>query len=94
MSNQEQLETFRAVLLTAVNLFSETRKDTAKLKIQVLALKNSLSALDPAWNVLFQQSLVTAEKASAGKQSPAEIELEKVLGEVVHLLDPNENQEN
>ena len=94
MSDQEQLEKFRAVLITAVNMFRETRKDTAKLQVQVRALKNSLSALNPAWNVLFQQALAEAGKALADQKSPAEIELEKVLDEVVDLLDLDEHKTN
>jgi hypothetical protein len=94
LNDQEQVEKFRAALITAVNLCNETRKDTTKLQVEVLAVKNALSALDPAWNAHYQQALAEAEKALANKKSLVEIELENTLGEVVHLLDPNENKEN
>ena len=89
MSDQEQLERFRAVLLTAIKVFRETRKDVAKCQIQIIALKESFAKLDPQWGKHFQKVLEDMETSLASRRTPAEIELEQSLDDLIVLLSLN-----
>lgn len=94
MSDQERLERFRAVLLTAMNLFRETRKDITKLQIQVIALKESFARLDPQWSQHFQTVLADVEKTLESRKKPADVELEKRLDDVIVLLSVDKKRVN
>jgi hypothetical protein len=94
MSDQEQLELFRVVLLEATKLFRETRKDIVILQKQVIALKESFARLDPQWRNHFQSVLVEAEKSLDAQKPPAEGELEKTLNELIVMLSSDKKRVN
>jgi hypothetical protein len=94
MSDQEQLELFRAVLLEATKLFQETRKDIVILQRQLIALKESLAASDPQFRDHFQAVLVGVEKSLDAQKLPAEGELEKTLNELIVMLSSNKKRVN
>jgi len=85
-NDREQLERFRALLLAAMNLFRETRRDIAKLQIQVVALKSALATAEPLWEEHFREILKEVEKKIAAQNTPDDIELEKQLDDLILLI--------
>ena len=93
MSDLERLEQFRAVLLAAMNLFRETRKDIFKLQTNYLAMRMFLLSTNPSIESEAKKELdgfvKEAENRLADQKSDVETEFEKVLGEVIGLLELN-----
>jgi hypothetical protein len=94
MSDQERLEKFRAVLLMAMNLFRQTRKDIMKLQIQIVALRDSFARLDPQWGKHFGAVLRDVETSLADQKSAVDAELEKELNDVIDLLSLDKKRVN
>src|SRR5713101_7930038 len=91
MSDAERLEEFRAVLLTATNLFRETRKDILKLQAECLGMRMFLASVNPSIASEVKKELdgfvKKAEETLVDEKSGVETELEQVLGEVIGLLE-------
>jgi hypothetical protein len=86
MSGQEQLDQFRAILLLAMNVFRESRKDIAKLQTQVIALKEAIARIEPKWSQHFQGVLADVEKLVVDHKTSVDVALEKELDDVILLL--------
>ena len=98
MSDAERLEQFRAVLLTAMNLFRETRKDISTLQAHSVGMRMFLLSLNPSIESQVIKELDAcvkkAEQAVNAQKSDAETELERVLGEVIGLLELDQKKAN
>jgi hypothetical protein len=92
MSETEQLEKFRVVSLHTMNIVREMRKDIWKLQAHVLALRRSLSSLDPAYDKHFQGTLDAVETSLKNQKSDADQKVESLLDEVIGMLELNQKK--
>ena len=94
MTQTEEMEQFRAVMLRTMSILKEVLKDIYKLQAHVLALRNSLTALVPEYEEHFQKVLVSVEKSLTDQKSSTEKQIGELLDQALGILKPNRKAEN
>jgi hypothetical protein len=88
----ERLEQFRAVMLQTMTILRELRKDTVKLQKEVAVFTVFLKSLDPNVAGQLEHIRQEGEKAINAQKLPAEADIERLLDQVIGILDLNQKK--